>query len=86
MKHTNKRRKPSQKQQILALLREGHTLTPMFIIHEIGCTKLATRISELINKDGHSEIRKREVYVADRDNEMVKVMSYYIEPKDRRAA
>ena len=86
MKHVNRKRKLSQKARILALLREGHTLTPMFIIHEIGCTKLATRVSELINKEGHTEIRKKEVYVADRDGAMVRVMSYYIEPKDRRAA
>jgi len=86
MKHTTHRRRPSQKQQILALMREGHTITPMFIIHKIGCTKLATRISELINKEGHTEIRKKEVWVPCRDNEMVKVMSYYIDKKDSEAA
>lgn len=81
-----KKRKLSQKDKILAYLREGIVLTPMDIINRIGCTKLATRVSELINKDGHSEIRKKEVYVADRDNQLVKVMSYYIEPQDRKVA
>ena len=79
-------RKPSKKAQILAMLRDGIVLTPMYAIHAIGCTKLATRVSELINKEGHSEIRKKEVWVADRDGEMIKVMSYYIAPEDRKAA
>ena len=80
------KRRISQKARILAMMREGITLTPMYVIREMGCTKLATRVSELINKDGHSEIRKKEVWVADRNDGLVKVMSYYIEPKDRKVA
>ena len=47
-----KRRFPTQKEQILQYMQEFGWITPMDAIHQIGCTKLATRISELI-RDGH---------------------------------
>ena len=78
-----KSRTQSQKEQILSLLMQGLVLTPMDIINRIGCTKLASRISDLILKDGHTEICKKMVTVKDRFGEEVDVMSYWIEPKDR---
>ena len=51
---------PTQKEDILQYMREFEWITPMECIHQIGCTKLATRISELI-KDGY-QIEKDMVY------------------------
>ena len=51
---------PTQKEEILQYMREFGWITPMDCIHQIGCTKLATRISELI-RDG-IQIEKETVY------------------------
>ena len=45
-------RGPTQKDEILQYMQEFGWITPMDAIHQIGCTKLATRISELI-RDGY---------------------------------
>lgn len=42
----------TQKEEILQYMEERGWITPMDAIHQIGCTKLATRVSELI-RDGH---------------------------------
>lgn len=79
----NPQRSISQKKKILLLLKAGERLTPMDAILK-GCgTKLATRVSELINEDGHDEIKKEYVWVpVGHEGELTKVMSYYIdEPK-----
>jgi len=74
------KRRASKKAKILAYLMGGGTLTTMQAMDIIGTHKLTTRISELINKDGHTEIRKTPVYIEDRDGNMVKVMQYSIDP------
>lgn len=78
----NPRRSKSQKQRILERLMAGETLTPMDSILG-GCgTKLATRISELINEEGHTEIQKKMIDVKTADGSSTRVMSYFItEPK-----
>ena len=43
-------RGPTQKEEILQYMRDFGWITPMECIHQIGCTKLATRISELIRQ------------------------------------
>lgn len=68
----------SQKKRILRHLQEGWTLTPIQAIDLYGCTKLATRISELINEDGHTEIRKEMVFVPTAGGKMTRVMQYSI--------
>lgn len=74
----------SQKARILAYLQAGGSLTPMEAISLCGSTKLATRISELINKEGHTEIQKRWVWVQTPDAsdhmqmELTRVMQYSI--------
>lgn len=75
----NKKNSQSQKAAILALLQCGAVLTPLDALAMVGTTKLATRVSELINKDGHTEIQKEWVNVYDRNNELVRVMSYKIQ-------
>lgn len=81
----------TQKACILAYLQAGGSLTPMEAINLCGSTKLATRISELINNDGHTEIQKRWVWVETVDpmdssrREMTRVMQYHI-PTEMRTA
>ena len=77
----NPKRSLSQKKRILLRLQAGERLTPMDAIIKIGCTKLSTRVSELINKEGHSEIQKQEVFVTTADGKQTKVMSYFIDPQ-----
>ena len=78
----NPKRSKSQKQRILERLQAGEVLTPMDAILGRCGTKLATRVSELINKDGHTEIQKKMVDVLNADGTPTQVMSYFItEPK-----
>jgi len=65
---------PTQKHKILMYMMEFGSITPMEAIHEIGCTKLATRISELI-RDGN-EITKEVVYDKNRWGQTVHYMRY----------
>ena len=72
----------TQKQRILNRLEAGEVLTPMDAILGRCGTKLATRISELINKEGHTEIQKKMIEVELADGTKTSVMSYFItEPK-----
>lgn len=73
----NPKRSLSQKKRILLLLQGGKRDA----INLVGCTKLSTRVSELINKEGHTEIQKQEVYVTTADGKQTKVMSYFIDPQ-----
>ena len=78
----NPKRSLSQKQRILQRLQAGEHLTPMDAILGRCGTKLATRISELIHKDGHSEIQKKMIEVELADGTKTQVMSYFIvEPR-----
>lgn len=77
----NPKRTFSQKKRILLALQAGKTLTPMDAIREFGCTKLASRVSDLILKEGHNEIQKRMVWVTTADGDQAHVMSYYIDPQ-----
>jgi len=72
----------SQKKAILSYLQEGGSLTPLEAEKKFGTSKLATRISELINEDGHTEIQKRKVKVLSPFGRKMKtVMMYYIHPQ-----
>lgn len=78
----NQKRSKSQKQKILERLLAGEVLTPMDAIFGKMGTKLSTRVSELILKEGHTEIQKEMVWVKDSDGNPCHVMSYRItEPK-----
>lgn len=76
----NPQRTLSQKEQILAYLQNGGELTPLRALDLFGTTKLATRISELINEDGHTEIQKKLVDVKTKHGYKARVMSYFIHP------
>lgn len=77
----NRRRSLTQKQKILKFLQEGGTLTPTRALSLCGTTKLSTRVSELITKEGHTEIIKEWVWVLTDDGDMAHVMSYRIHPQ-----
>lgn len=74
----NPKRSFSQKKRILRHLQEGWTLTPIQAIDLYGCTKLSTRVSELIHKEGHTEIEKKMVEVPCADGKTTRVMQYSI--------
>ena len=74
----------SQKNQVLAYLQAGGTLTPRKARKLIGTYKLATRVSELILEDGHTEIEKKMIWVRTRKGR-TQVMRYSI-PKHKRPA
>ncbi len=76
----NPGRSLTQKEQILQYLQTGGLLTPLQALQMFGTTKLATRISELINEDGHTEIQKRYIKV-DTAHGSAHVMSYFIDPR-----
>ena len=81
----NIRRSRSQKDRILIYLKSGKTLTPLEALNLFGTTKLATRISELID-EGHTEIEKNWVWVPSHDGQdMIRVMKYSIAPENRPA-
>ena len=78
----NPKRSRSQKERILELLQNGVVLTPIAALRMVGTTKLATRISELID-EGHTEIKKEKVTVPVWNSESetmgkATVMSYFI--------
>lgn len=78
----NPKRSRSQKERILELLQNGIVLTPIVALRMVGTTKLATRISELID-EGHTEIKKEKVTVPVWNSESetmgkATVMSYFI--------
>ena len=74
----NPERSLTQRQQILELLQAGYSLTPLDALRLVGTTKLATRISELINEDGHTEIIKERVSVKTANGKHASVMQYCI--------
>ena len=77
----NPRRSLSQKKRILMYLQQGGSLTPLQALEKFGTTKLATRVSELIKKDGHTEIQKQFVWVNTADGKQAHVMQYFIDPQ-----
>ena len=64
----------TQRDRILEFMHDYGWITPMDAIHEFGCTKLATRISELIDL-GHS-IEKQTVTSKNRYGQKVHYMRY----------
>ena len=74
----NSERSYSQKARILRHLQNGWKLTPRDAILQYGCTRLAARIWELINDDGHTEIKKEMITVLTADGKKTRVMQYSI--------
>lgn len=78
----NTKRTDSQRSRILAYLQEGNSLTPLQALLMFGTTKLATRVSELILEDGHTEIEKKWVEVETSHGRTARVKLYYIPRKE----
>lgn len=68
----------SQSISILNDLYLGIRLTPMDAIKRYGCTKLSTRIGELITEG--FKIEREPVTVKTRTGRKTRVMSYYMKP------
>ena len=64
----------NQREMILRYMQENGSITPMEAIEHIGCTKLATRISELI--DSGYEIIKEPIHNKNRWGKRVHYMKY----------
>lgn len=64
----------TQHERILKYIDDFGSITPMEAIHEFGCTKLATRVSELI-RDGH-QIKKQTVTDKNRYGQTVHYTKY----------
>jgi hypothetical protein len=64
----------TQRDRILEFMHDYGWITPMDAIHEFGCTKLATRVSELI-REGY-EIEKQTVTDKNRWGQTVRYMRY----------
>ena len=73
----------SRRRRIYQYLKEGNTINPDKADRLFGEKKLATRISELINIDGFTDIQKRWISVSTWDaGNLVetRVKEYFIDP------
>lgn len=77
----------SQRKHVLLLLQAGEVLTHKKAEKLVGTSKISTCISELILKDGHTEIVKQYVKVKAPKTKKgwTRVMSYRIPPEKRQA-
>ena len=71
--------KMTQGEAILEYLKHHKTISPMEAFSELGITKLATRVSELI-RDGY-KITKTPTSSKNRYGETVRYMTYALEKK-----
>lgn len=71
----------TQKEQIIEYMRIYGSITPMQAFIDLGCTKLATRISEINSDDKYGDIyiRKETVRAINRDGRPVHFMRYSLQ-------
>lgn len=74
----------NQRQRILAYIDEFGSISPFEAFVDLGITKLASRVSELIYQDG-VPIRKEYEQTMNRYNEPVRYMRYYREVDDDKS-
>ena len=67
-------KRPTQAQRILFYMRDFGSITQLQALSDLGCFRLASRISEL-KKDGH-EINKRMIKGKNRYGEICSVAEY----------
>lgn len=72
--------KLTQRQRVLNYMREFGSITPMEAFADLGVTKLATRISELINEDKVDNIVKIRMSTVNRFGEHCNYMKYSLKP------
>ena len=68
----------TQKERIIDYLETHGSITPMEAFSELGITKLATKISEMIHQDGMDNINKEYVSGKNRYGEKCHFMRYSI--------
>lgn len=73
--------KANQRARILSYIDDFGSITPMDAFRDLGITKLASRVSELIHKDGIA-ISKTKEYARNRYGEKVHYMRYSREVQD----
>lgn len=73
--------KVNQRERILSYIDDFSSITPMDAFMDLGITKLAFRVSELIHKDGIA-ISKTKEYARNRYGEKVHYMRYSREVQD----
>ena len=71
------RKQPSQLDQILAALENGDSLTALDALEDFGCSRLASRISDL--KRRGVPIASRMVTRRNRYGRLCRVAEYYLE-------
>lgn len=74
---TNERKQPSQLDQILAVLESGGTLTALDALEDFGCSRLASRITDLKRKGypvASRMVTRRNCY-----GRLCRVAEYYME-------
>lgn len=71
----------NQRQRILSYIDEFGSISPYEAFKDLGITKLASRISELIHEDGIA-IRKEDENGLNRYGESVRYKRYYRETED----
>ena len=74
---TNERKQPSQIDQILAVLESGGTLTALDALEDFGCSRLASRITD-IKRRGYP-VASRMVTRRNRYGRLCRVAEYYME-------
>ena len=77
MSETNSNSKPSQCDRVLAYMEKHGSITPMDALMDLGVMRLASRISEIVNKRGIN-IEKNMIPVNNRFGEKCHVMAYSI--------
>lgn len=77
---TNERKQPSQLDRILAVLESGGTLTALDALEDFGCSRLASRITDLKRK-GYP-VASRMVTRRNRYGRLCRVAEYYMELKN----
>lgn len=73
--------KVNQRESILSYIDDFGSITPMDAFMDLGITKLASRVSELIHKDGIA-ISKTKEYARNRYGEKVHYMRHSREVQD----
>ena len=76
----NPERSMNQKQRILEYLQAGGSLTALEALQRFGASRLASRISDLIVNEGHTEIKKEFIQVQTA-NGKARVVRYFIDPE-----
>ncbi len=76
-KNDEKAHIPSQIDQILAVLESGGTLTALDALEDIGCSRLASRITD-IKRRGYP-VASRMVQRRNRYGRLCRVAEYYME-------